>query len=67
VNDNYRDLKDRLRRLDEQLVGGRTGDIPFAQAVSALRRQVRRGDRSRDPSPELQALLVRAEALSRKA
>ncbi|MBI5071088.1 MAG: hypothetical protein HZB56_22955 [Deltaproteobacteria bacterium] len=67
MNDNYKELKGRLRKLDAQLAEGGSGDIPFAQAVSALHRVVKHGDRSRDPSPEMRALLERAEALSPKA
>lgn len=68
MNDNFRDLKTRLRKLDAQLAEGGSADLPFAQAVSALHRAVKHGDRSRDPSPVLRTLLERAEALGgRKA
>jgi hypothetical protein len=64
LNDNFKDLKARIRRLEEQLSGGGTGDVAFAQAVSALRRAVKHGDRTREPSPELRALLEKAELLA---
>jgi hypothetical protein len=65
MNDNFRELKARLRRLDELLASRGTVDLEFAQAVSALRRAAKHGDRTRDPSPELRALLERAENLGR--
>jgi len=65
MNDDFRDLKLRLRKLDTLLEGGRTGNLPFAQAVSAARRAVKTGDRSRKPSVELLGLISKAETLSR--
>jgi hypothetical protein len=65
VNDNFKELKGRIRKLDELLAGRGTGNLPFAQALSAVRRAVKHGDRTRDPSPELRALLEKAENLSR--
>jgi hypothetical protein len=65
VNDNYKELKDRIRRLDQLLAVRGTGDLAFAQAVSAVRRAEKHGDRSRDPSPALRALLDKAESLGR--
>jgi hypothetical protein len=65
MNDNFRELKARLRRLDELLASRGTVDLEFAQAVSAVRRAAKHGDRTRDPSPELRALLERAENLGR--
>jgi hypothetical protein len=65
MNDNFRELKVRLRRLDELLASRGTVDVEFAQAVSAVRRAAKHGDRTRDPSPELRALLERAENLGR--
>ncbi len=65
MNDNFRELKVRLRRLDELLATRGTVDLEFAQAVSAVRRAAKHGDRTRDPSPELRALLERAENLGR--
>ncbi|HEX9244119.1 MAG TPA: hypothetical protein VF875_16870 [Anaeromyxobacter sp.] len=65
MNDNFKELKGRIRRLDELLAARGTGDLAFAQAVSAVRRAEKHGDRSRDPSPELRALLDKAESLGR--
>lgn len=65
MNDNFKELKERIRRLDELLSARGTGDLAFAQAVSAVRRAVKHGDRSRDPSAELRALLDKAENLGR--
>jgi len=67
MNDAFRDLKERMRRLDTILERkGATEDVGFAQAVSFLRRAARRGDRSRNPTPELMNLLERAEAFGRR-
>jgi hypothetical protein len=66
MNDDFKELKSRLRKLDELLASRGTGDLPFAQAVSALRRAANHGDRTRDPSPELRALLEKAENLGRR-
>lgn len=65
MNDNYRDLKGRLRKLHDLLLARGTGNLPFAQAVSKVRRAAKHGDRSRDPSPELRVLLEKAEDLGR--
>ena len=66
MNDNYREFKVRLRRLDELLVEQGCIDIEFAQALSRVHRAERRGDRSREPSHQLRSLLERAEALTPK-
>lgn len=65
MNDDFRDLKIRLRKLDTLLEGGRTGNLQFAQAVSMARRAVKTGDRSRKPSVELLGLMAKAETLGR--
>jgi hypothetical protein len=65
MNDDFRDLKLRLRKLDALLEGGKTGNLPFAQAVSAARRAVKTGDRSRKPTVALLGLLDKAETLGR--
>jgi hypothetical protein len=65
VNDNFKELKSRIRKLDELLALRGTGDLAFAQAVSAVRRAEKHGDRTRDPSPELRGLLEKAESLGR--
>jgi hypothetical protein len=67
VNDVYREFKARLRRLDEILGEQGHANVEFAQALSRARRAERRGDRSREPSDELRALLERAEALARNS
>ncbi|WP_242337718.1 MULTISPECIES: hypothetical protein [Anaeromyxobacter] len=67
MNDGFKDLKGRIRKLEEQLVARGHVDVDFAQAVSRVRRAVRHGDRSREPSPELRGLLERAETLARKS
>jgi hypothetical protein len=66
MNDSYREFKARLRRLDGVLVEHGLGNLEFAQALSRVRRAERHGDRSREPSGELRALLERAEALALK-
>jgi len=67
MNEAFRDLKERMRRLDALLQRrGATEDVDFAQAISSLRRAARRGDRSREPTPELVNLLDRAEAYGRR-
>ncbi|WP_242343420.1 hypothetical protein [Anaeromyxobacter terrae] len=66
MNDGFKDLKGRIRKLEELLVARGHVDVDFAQAVSRVRRAVRHGDRSREPSPELRELLERAELLSRR-
>lgn len=65
MNDAYRDVKARLRKLDE-LLADRGANMDFAQALSQARRLARKGDRSREPSMELRACLERAENLSRR-
>jgi hypothetical protein len=62
MNDNFRDLKERIRKLDGLLAERGTGNVEFAQALSAVRRAVKHGDRTRDPSPALRALLDKAES-----
>jgi hypothetical protein len=65
MNDNFRELKERIRKLDALLASRGTTNLPFAQAVSRVRRAVKHGDRTRDPSPELRGLLESAESLAR--
>jgi len=65
VNENYRELKGRIRKLDELLTVRGTGNVEFAQALSKVRRAERHGDRTRDPSAELRVLLEKAESLGR--
>jgi hypothetical protein len=56
-----------MRKLDDALARDGAADVQFAQALSRLHRAARRGDRSREPSPELRTLLERAEGLAPKA
>lgn len=65
MNDNFRDLKGRIRKLDVLLTSGGMSNLPFAQAVSRVRRAMKRGDRTRDPPAELVSLLEAAEGLGR--
>ncbi len=65
MNDQFKELKARIRKLDVLLDAHGTGNISFAQALSAVRRAVKHGDRTRDPSQELRGLLEKAEALGR--
>lgn len=64
MNDAFRDLKARVRRLDGVLAAGPAANVAFAQALSQAHRVLRRGDRTREPSAELEALVQRAEALA---
>ncbi len=67
MNEAFKVLKERMRQLDALLQRrGANEDIAFAQAVSSLHRAARRGDRSREPTPELMTLLERAEAFRPK-
>ena len=66
MNDNFREFKGRLRKLDEILVERGLSDADFAQALSRVRRAVKHGDRSRDPISTLRGLLEAAEGLARK-
>jgi hypothetical protein len=67
VNDTFKELKARTRALEAFLVQRGPGGVELAQAVSRLRRAVRDGDRSREPSATLRGLLEEAEALARTA
>jgi hypothetical protein len=66
MNDTFRELKDRIRKLDALLQQrGVSANLPFAQALSQLHRLTKRGDRSREPSPEVRALLEKVEGIGR--
>jgi len=68
MNENFGELKVRLRKLNEILTGevGRVlGNLEFARAVSQAQRLLRDGDRSREPSPILRAAVEKAELLGR--
>jgi hypothetical protein len=67
MNDVYRELKARLRKLDAMLVEQGLSNVALAQAVSRARRAERHGDRSREPSVALRALLDDAEGIARKS
>ncbi len=67
MNEGFKDLKERMRRLDAILESrGATEDVTFAQALSSLHRAARRGDRSREPTAELVTLLEKAEGFGRR-
>jgi hypothetical protein len=65
MNEAFQEFKSRIRRLDEILRARGLGNVDFAQAVSAVQRAARRGDRSREPTPQQRGLLERAENLAR--
>jgi hypothetical protein len=65
MNDTFKEVKDRLRQLDAVLARGGNSNVDFAQAVSKVRRLVKKGDRSRNPSIEIRSGLDRAEAIGR--
>jgi hypothetical protein len=65
MNDVFKEVKDRLRQLDAVLARGGNSNVDFAQAVSKVRRLVKKGDRSRTPSVEIRSGLDRAEAIGR--
>jgi hypothetical protein len=68
MNDNYSELKARVRKLNELLSsepGRILGNLEFARAVSQAHRLVRDGDRTREPSSTLRAAVERAELLGR--
>lgn len=68
MNDNFGDLKARVRKLHDILTsdsGRILENLDFARAVSQARRLVRDGDRTRDPSPMLRAAVEKAELLGR--
>ena len=67
MNDAFREFKERLRKLDELLVGQGLANVELAQALSRARRAERRAKRTREPDGLLRALLERAEALARKS
>jgi hypothetical protein len=68
MNENFGELKARVRKLNELLTGdsGRIlANLDFARAVSQAERLVRDGDRTREPSPVLRAAVEKAEILGR--
>ncbi len=67
MNDDYREFKERLRKLDEILAATGLATVEFAQALSRAHRAERRAKRSHEPDGVLRALLQRAEALASKS
>lgn len=70
MNENFGELKARVRRLDGILSGdsGRILDnLDFARALSQAHRLLRDGDRSREPTPALRAAVEKAESLGKAA
>ncbi len=65
MNENYKELKRRVRQMAELLPGRGVDDLAFVQALDRVRRAAKHGDSGREPSIELQRLLERAEALAR--
>jgi hypothetical protein len=65
MNETYREFKERIRKLDALLLDRGVANVELAQAVSRVHRAERHGDRSREPTAELRALLERAETLAR--
>lgn len=68
MNENFGDLKARVRKLNELLTGenGRIlGNLDFARAVSQAERLLRDGDRTREPPKMLRAAVEKAELLGR--
>lgn len=67
MNDNFGELKARVRKLNELLSdnGRILGNLEFARAVSQAHRLVRDGDRTREPSANLRAAVEKAELLGR--
>jgi hypothetical protein len=66
MNEEFREFKARIRKLDEILADRGLGNLAFAQALSRVHRAERHGDRSREPSAELRSLLDQAEGLAGK-
>lgn len=68
MNENFGELKARVRKLNELLTsdGGRIlENLEFARAVSVAHRLLRDGDRTRDPTPAARAAVEKAEVLGR--
>jgi len=66
MNDNFGELKARVRKLNDLLTSDRgriLDNLEFARAVSQAHRLVRDGDRTREPSPVLRAAVEKAEVL----
>jgi hypothetical protein len=69
MNENFGELKARLRKLDGILAadaGRILGNLEFARAVSQAHRLLRDGDRTREPSALARAAVEKAEILGRE-
>ncbi|HZY03760.1 MAG TPA: hypothetical protein VFF02_09670 [Anaeromyxobacteraceae bacterium] len=66
MNQDFRDFKERLRRMEAMLMQGGLWDTDFAQALSKVGRATNRGNRTREPTPELRSMLEHAEGLARR-
>jgi hypothetical protein len=70
MNENFGELKARVRKLNEQLTsepGRILGNLEFARALDQAQRLLRDGDRTREPSPSLRAAVGKAESLAKVA
>jgi hypothetical protein len=68
MNENFGELKARVRKLNELLSSGDgrvLDNLDFARAVSQAHRILRDGDRTREPSPAARAAVEKAEVLGR--
>ena len=68
MNDNFGELKARLRKLGGLLTkepGQILANLDFARAISQAQRLIRSGDRTREPSPAIRAAVEKAEFLGR--
>jgi len=68
MNDNFGELKARLRKLGGMLTEERgriLANLDFARAVSQAQRLIRNGDRTREPSAAIRAAVNKAELLGR--
>jgi hypothetical protein len=65
LNENYKELKRRIHKLDELRFVRGMQDLQFVRALDTLRRAAKHGDNGRDPSPGLRVLLEKAEALGK--
>jgi len=68
MNDNFGELKARLRKLGGLLTQERgriLANLDLARAVSQAQRLIRNGDRTREPSAAIRAAVEKAELLGR--
>jgi len=65
VNDDFAELKLRLRKAEDLLQqGAGVEQVALAQAISRTRRLVRDADRSRAPTAQLRDAISAVEALT---